>query len=60
MPLYHYLLCSKDGRVVSAVPVEHRSDGAARAAADKLLPREDLHEIEVWRGDRRIKQVGEG
>jgi hypothetical protein len=33
MPLYHYLLRGADGRIVTTVSAEHRSDGAASAAA---------------------------
>jgi anti-sigma factor RsiW len=59
MPLYHYVLCGADGRVVTTVSAEHRSDGAARVAA-QLLPREGVHKIEIWRGDRRIKHPDDG
>jgi hypothetical protein len=58
MTLYHYLICGTDGRVVTTVSVAHRSDGAARAAAAQLLPRDSVHRIEIWQGDRPIKQVG--
>ena len=57
MPLYHYLFCGTDGRVVSTVSVEHTSDDIARAAA-QVLPREGVRKIEIWQGDRRINELG--
>jgi hypothetical protein len=60
MPQYQYLFCGTDGRVVSSVSAKHGSDAAARAAAAQLLPREGVHRIEIWQGDRRIKHVDDG
>jgi hypothetical protein len=60
MALYHYLFCGPDGHVESVDFVHCMSDGAASAAATKMLPRQGVHRIEVWHAGRRINHVGDG
>jgi hypothetical protein len=57
MLLYHYLLCDSGGRVTTTLSAKHESDGAAHTAAAKMLPRQGVHRIEVWQGDRRLQRA---
>jgi hypothetical protein len=58
MSLYHYLLCNSAGRVESTESVKCASDAAARKRAVKMLPRQGIHVVEIWEGQRRVDRVG--
>jgi hypothetical protein len=57
MLMYHYLLCDSAGRVDSIQSEECDSDEEAHGRAVRMLPRQGVSSIEVWRGQRRLDRV---
>jgi hypothetical protein len=59
MATYHYLLCDSAGWVESVQSSECDNDTEAHEEALKILPRQGICAIEVWRGQRHVGRVGE-
>ena len=56
MPLYRFRILDKFGRTIAGQFVDRDDDNAARQHAETLTAQTMNHEVEIWQGERRVRE----